>query len=88
MTEQNRSLSCSKLSSQLKEKSIDVSASSVFRYRQSLNYDYRPPKIRLKLNPKQISFRKLFSHSLLASEIDTSTFVFSDESRFCFDRDG
>lgn len=88
LTQSNRTSSCAKISMELKEQNIDVSSTSVYRYRKNLNYDYKPPKIRQKLTEKQISCRKYFSKSLLANQIDTSNFVFSDESRFCFDRDG
>ena len=89
MTTSNYMMSCSDITDQLKKDKIcDVSPTSVYRYKtQILKFDYRPPKIRQNLNPQQIEFRKLFSHSMLQSDIDLTRIVFSDESRFCQNSD-
>ena len=60
-----------------------ISANSVQRIRKQLKFKFKPPKIRQKLTEDQIKKRYVFAHSMLGSEIDHNTIIFSDESRIC-----
>ncbi len=67
---------------------LNISPSTVLRYRKSLEFQYKPPKIRQFLSPIHIFNRILFAHSMLVSNIDFEKIIFSDESRFCRCNDG
>ena len=74
----DRTLSCQSLGNQL-----GLSSSSVWRYRQRLNFNYKPPKVKQGLTEKQKCKRLLFSESVINSGINTDLITFSDECRFC-----
>jgi hypothetical protein len=59
---------------------VDVSGSTVNRLRHQLKFDFRPPKVRQKLNEAQIAYRMQFFKSILFSPLDLSS-VFSLMSR-------
>lgn len=89
MTVQNRIISCEKISQNLSDiYHIEISPTTVYRLRKSLQFNYKPPKIKQFLTQNQIEYRKLFARSILSNQINTNLFIFSDESRFCFTNDG
>lgn len=89
LTINDRTMTCLQISQKIYEDVLlNISPTTVFRYKKKLRFEYKPPKIRQFLNPQQIYNRVLFSHSMLASSIDFTKLVFSDESRFCILNDG
>lgn len=93
MTIESRTSSCIQISKQLFNNfNLEVSKSSVQRYRNDLGFNYKPPKIKKFLNDAQIKSRIVFSNSILSyslsKQINTANFIFSDESRFCRTKDG
>ena len=64
-----------------------LTASTVYKIRKDLDFDYKAPKTRQNLNDIQISKRLLFGNSILESGINEDLFVFSDESRFSLHND-
>ena len=74
----DRTVSCRSLGNQL-----GLSSSTVWRYRQMLNFNYKPPKMKQLLTQKQKSQRLLFAESVINSGINTDLIAFSDECRFC-----
>lgn len=90
LTTQNRILSGEAISEIFSQQNIDLSASSINRYRKMiLEFNFKPPKIKQFLSEENISSRLLFSNSILSSEkIETKSIIFSDESRFCISNDG
>ena len=60
-----------------------ISPSTVNRARKVLEFKFLPPKSRQKLTDAQIENRERFAFSLLQSEIDFQSIIFSDESRIC-----
>lgn len=89
MTLQNRIVSANDISLHFEKNNISLSATSINRYRNDLlHFDFRAPKVKQFLSQEQIDFRKTFSYSMLASNIDRALIIFSDESRFCFCNDG
>lgn len=88
-TIEDKTSTCKDISiSLLNNQNIQLSKSSVQRYRHTLDFNFKPPKIKQFLNEKQIESRLIFSNSIIAHKIDTDKFVFSDESRFCRTKDG
>ena len=88
LTLQNRGASCYALSKQMFENfNITISGTSVWRRKKDLGFNYRPPKRRQSLTDEQKAKRVKFAHSVLNSDIDFETLVFSDESRFCLTPD-
>lgn len=65
---------------------LAVSISTVARGCSIMNYQYKPPKHKQILTPKQISYRVSFAYTLItmyySNDIDLGSIVFSDESRF------
>lgn len=87
-TTENRCSSCEAVSQQLKTlNNIQISATTVWRRRKALGFEYKPPKVRQKLNLKQIEDRIDFAHSLLNANWNFDNLIFSDESRFCLTPD-
>ena len=83
LTVNDRAISCWQISKSLKNQGIaDVSSTTVWRERIKLGFEFKPPKIRQKLNDLQKERRLDFAYSMLNSELDLSKIVFSDESRF------
>ncbi|KAJ3426482.1 hypothetical protein M0812_28938 [Anaeramoeba flamelloides] len=59
---ENRTMSCQILSNKCKTKfpNSKCSPTTIYRIRKSLNFDYKPPRIRQSLNEIQIAKRLLF----------------------------
>ena len=88
LTINNRTMSCYQIAKSIIENGqLNISDTTVYRYRLKLQFHYKPPKIRQVLQDYQIFNRLRFSHSMLVSNINMSKIVFSDESRFCLDND-
>lgn len=88
-TIEDKTSTCKDISiSLLNNQNNQLSKSSAQRYRHTLDFNFKPPKIKQFLNEKQIESRLIFSNSIKAHKIDTNKFVFSDESRFCRTKDG
>ena len=90
-TYENRRMSCQRVSdlwnTEYGKDYFNISKTSIYRIRRQLKFNYKSPKIRQQLTDKQIDNRNIFSHSLLQSNIDLSTIIFSDESRICLGPD-
>lgn len=87
LTINNGTLSSYDISQKFKNDNIELSTTSVWRYRHKLNFNFKPPKQRQALNQDQIKNRLIFSHSIVESNLDLSRIVFSDECRFCLGSD-
>lgn len=88
LTINNRTMSCYQIAKSIIENGqLNISDTTMYRYRLKLQFRYKPPKIRQVLQDYQIFNRLRFSHSMLVSDINMSKIVFSDESRFCLDND-
>ena len=59
-----------------------VGITTVRRCRQTLGFEYRPPKITQDLSPHQKALRVSFCRWVLDHQHELGNFVFSDESRF------
>ncbi|KAJ3447096.1 transposable element-related [Anaeramoeba flamelloides] len=83
-TTENRKSTCRKLSSFIKNNHQNVisSPTTIFRIRKKIGFDYKPPRIRQRLNETQIGKRLLFAHDHLSLKTDWTRVVFSDESWF------
>lgn len=90
LTVQNRVISGESISQFFLQKNIELSSSSINRYRRNiLEFDFKPPKVKQFLSEENIASRILFSNSVLSSEkIESNHIIFSDESRFCVCSDG
>ena len=90
-TYENRRISCHRVSdlwnTEYGGDYFNISTTSIYRIRKQLKFNYKSPKIRQQLTDRQIDNRNIFSHSLLQSDIDLSTIIFSDESRICLGPD-
>lgn len=90
-TQSNRRSPCYKLSKtwnqEKKYDSFTVSPSTIWRVRKEMHYNFKPPKIRQYLTDEQIHKRNIFAHSILQSDINLDSIVFSDESRICLGPD-
>ena len=88
LTIQNRSAPCWYINKSLMQQGIlHVSATTVWRCRKKLKFEYKSPKVRQFLNDEQIKNRMRFACSMLECGMDLSKIVFSDESRFCLTSD-
>ena len=65
---------------------ISIALSTIAKGYAKLKYQYKPPKHKQMLTPKQIADRVSFAYTMVSmfysNEIDLSCIVFSDESRF------
>ena len=70
---------------------IELSMTTIARTYRNLKFQYRPPKHRQLLTSQQKNNRVSFAYSMInkayEEEIDLSTLVFSDESRFVLGTD-
>lgn len=64
LTVSNRMISSADISQHFRNNNIQLSTTSVWRYRHQLNYNFRPPKRRQALNSFQMDNRLQFSHSI------------------------
>ena len=88
LTVQNRMSSCHAISMKLQQNGIHgCSATTVWRGRRDLQFNFKPPKHRQFLTLQQKEQRKIFANSLLCSDFDYERIIFSDESRFCMGPD-
>ena len=88
LTVQNRMASCFAISQQLIQNGVlHCSPTTVWRGRQMLHFNYKPPKTRQHLTLPQKEKRVNFANSMLLSDFDFSRIIFSDESRFCLGPD-
>lgn len=93
LTTEKRSISAKEISNQFWNKDkIQISPTSINRYRKELKFNYSPPKIKQELTSEQIEKRKFFSYSILnhsnfIKDLNLSQIIFSDESRFCLNND-
>ncbi|KAJ3431480.1 transposable element-related [Anaeramoeba flamelloides] len=83
-TVENRTMSCQILSNKCKTKfpNSKCSPTTIYRIRKSLNFDYKPPRIRQSLNKIQIAKRLLFALDHKSNKTDWTRVLFTDESWF------
>ncbi|KAJ3426467.1 transposable element tc1 transposase [Anaeramoeba flamelloides] len=81
-TVENRTMSCQILSNKCKTKfpNSKCSPTTIYRIRKSLNFDYKPPRIRQSLNEIQIAKRLLFALDHKSNKTDWARVLFTDES--------